>query len=129
RRDREALWRAGRHGVSAAARARFRPGAAARSDRRDPPHSVQVRGLFEGAAAAAGEAQEGGDGERIRGEPRGVTAMPLSDIRVVELGTLPAAQYCTRIFADFGAEVIKVEPPGGDPGRHGAPRVAIGAGK
>jgi crotonobetainyl-CoA:carnitine CoA-transferase CaiB-like acyl-CoA transferase len=33
---------------------------------------------------------------------------PLSAYRVVELGTLPAGAYAARLFADFGAEVIKV---------------------
>ena len=41
----------------------------------------------------------------------------LSGVRVVEIGSLPAAAYAARLFADFGAEVIKVEPPGGDPDR------------
>jgi crotonobetainyl-CoA:carnitine CoA-transferase CaiB-like acyl-CoA transferase len=55
--------------------------------------------------------------------------MPLSRYRVVETGTLPAAAYAARLFADFGAEVIKVEPPGGDPGRTFPPLVAIGDGQ
>ena len=38
----------------------------------------------------------------------------LGDIRVVEIGSIPAAAYCGRLMADFGAEVIKIEPPGGD---------------
>ena len=40
----------------------------------------------------------------------------LSHIRVVELGDIPAS-YATRLLADLGADVIKVEPPGGDPNR------------
>lgn len=37
---------------------------------------------------------------------------PLTGIRVLELGNFIAAPFATRIFADFGAEVIKVERPG-----------------
>jgi len=41
---------------------------------------------------------------------------PLSDLKVLELGTLIAGPFCSRIFAEFGAQVIKVESPdGGDP--------------
>jgi crotonobetainyl-CoA:carnitine CoA-transferase CaiB-like acyl-CoA transferase len=40
----------------------------------------------------------------------------LTHIRVVELGDIAAA-YATRLLADLGADVIKVEPPGGDPNR------------
>jgi len=39
----------------------------------------------------------------------------LSDLRVVDLGTGIAGGYATKLFADAGADVIKVEPPGGDP--------------
>jgi formyl-CoA transferase len=41
---------------------------------------------------------------------------PLSNLKVVELGTLIAGPYCARLLAEFGAEVVKVESPGeGDP--------------
>ena len=40
---------------------------------------------------------------------------PLKGIKVIELGTLIAAPFCSRILAEFGAEVIKIESPdGGD---------------
>ncbi|MGH1425439.1 MAG: CaiB/BaiF CoA transferase family protein [Pseudooceanicola sp.] len=42
---------------------------------------------------------------------------PLARFRILELGSGDALSYCGKIFADFGAEVIKVEPPGGDPRR------------
>jgi len=44
------------------------------------------------------------------------TGGPLSGIRVLELGSLIAGPFCAKTLADFGAEVVKVEPPGdGDP--------------
>ncbi|GAB6850125.1 CaiB/BaiF CoA transferase family protein [Paraburkholderia kururiensis] len=43
-------------------------------------------------------------------------AGPLHGIRVVEIGTLIAAPFAARLFAEFGAEVVKIEAPdGGDP--------------
>jgi crotonobetainyl-CoA:carnitine CoA-transferase CaiB-like acyl-CoA transferase len=42
---------------------------------------------------------------------------PLVGLKVVEIGHYIAAPFCTRILADLGAEVIKIEPPGGDPFR------------
>ena len=45
-------------------------------------------------------------------------ASPLSDVRVVEMGQLLAGPFCGQLLGDFGAEVIKLEPPGeGDPMR------------
>ena len=42
----------------------------------------------------------------------------LSDLRVVEMGQLLAGPFCGQLLADFGADVIKIEPPGqGDPMR------------
>jgi crotonobetainyl-CoA:carnitine CoA-transferase CaiB-like acyl-CoA transferase len=46
---------------------------------------------------------------------------PLAGLKVLELGQLIAGPFAGKVFAEFGAEVIKVEPPasanapGGDP--------------
>ncbi len=48
----------------------------------------------------------------------GTNPGPLSGLRVVEMGQLIAGPFCGQLLADFGAEVIKIEPPvAGDPMR------------
>lgn len=45
-------------------------------------------------------------------------AAPLGHLKIVEVGGFISAPYCAKLFADLGAEVIKVEqPPAGDPAR------------
>ncbi len=44
-------------------------------------------------------------------------APPLTDIRVLDLSTGAVGGVATMVLADFGAEVVKVEPIGGDPWR------------
>ena len=43
-------------------------------------------------------------------------ARPLAGLKVLELGALIAGPFCAKILAEFGAVVVKIEPPGqGDP--------------
>jgi crotonobetainyl-CoA:carnitine CoA-transferase CaiB-like acyl-CoA transferase len=43
-------------------------------------------------------------------------ALPLAGLKVLELGALIAGPFCTKILGEFGADVVKIEPPGhGDP--------------
>ncbi|MEQ3548953.1 CoA transferase [Pseudonocardia nematodicida] len=43
---------------------------------------------------------------------------PLDGVRVVDLSSVVMGPLATSILADLGADVVKVEPPGGDVGRH-----------
>lgn len=46
---------------------------------------------------------------------------PLKNIRVIEFGSLLAAPFAGSLMGDLGADVIKVEPPGGEPCRYWPP--------
>lgn len=48
-------------------------------------------------------------------------AGPLEGIRVLELGRNVAGPFAGKLLADYGADVLKVEPPGGDPARLAGP--------
>jgi crotonobetainyl-CoA:carnitine CoA-transferase CaiB-like acyl-CoA transferase len=50
-----------------------------------------------------------------------VTALPLSGIRVLDIGSLIAGPFAATMLGDFGAEVIKVEQPGAGDALRGTP--------
>ena len=58
--------------------------------------------------------QSSKNGESVRGGP-------LSEVKVIEFGNFVAGPFAGQLLADMGAEVIKVEPPGGEPWRHAQP--------
>ena len=45
----------------------------------------------------------------------------LAELKVLEWGNFIAAPFCTEMLAQLGAEVIKIEPPGGDEARYYGP--------
>ena len=54
-------------------------------------------------------------------EPTLRSHYPLSGLRVIEIAEGVAGSYCARLFADGGADVVKIEPPHGDPVRREPP--------
>ena len=52
----------------------------------------------------------------------------LAGIRMLDLTRILAGPYCAMLFADMGAEVIKIEPPGGEMIRENPPMVETGKG-
>src|SRR5262249_28146308 len=73
-------------------------------------HSEQRRHPLRDVGTNAPAAAEGG-----------VPMQALEGLRVLELGEMVAAAYGAKLMADLGADVIKVEPPGGDPARSRGP--------
>src|SRR5271154_3555852 len=78
-----------------------------------------------GADARRPRRQQDRQGRVTRGPKEGGA---LAGVRVAEFGTGAALAYCGKLFADLGADVVKVEPRGGDPGRCEPPLVDCGDG-
>jgi crotonobetainyl-CoA:carnitine CoA-transferase CaiB-like acyl-CoA transferase len=67
---------------------------------------------------AAIDEATGMDASRATARPAPTVPGPLTGLKVIELGHFIAGPFASRLLADLGAEVIKIEPPdGGDPAR------------
>ena len=75
---------------------------------RRPP--LALRGGGAGAARAAGPSAAH---RRFSDAAAAADARPLEGVRVLEMGQLIAGPFTGTVLAYFGAEVIKIEPPGG----------------
>jgi crotonobetainyl-CoA:carnitine CoA-transferase CaiB-like acyl-CoA transferase len=53
----------------------------------------------------------------------GFAVKPFAELRIIEIAGSTAGAYAAKLFADHGATVLKVEPPGGDPLRQAGPMV------
>ena len=60
--------------------------------------------------------------ESLEGEPT-VPNLPLSGVKIVDFTTLLPGPLATLMLAEAGAEIIKIEPPGGEAMRHTDPRI------
>src|SRR6185503_20844975 len=92
-----------RHGLGRAASSEGQPA----RHRQSPPHRRRAAGP--GRLFAARRRQRFAAGQ---------THMKLEGLKVVDLSWFLPGPYLTTALADHGAEVIKIEPPDGDPGRH-----------
>ena len=54
--------------------------------------------------------------------------MPLTGLRVLDFGRYIAGPYCAALLADYGADVIRIEAPGGNDDRYTVPVAEDGSG-
>lgn len=74
------------------------------------------------ADGVASRTRDRGRDDRDDSEDREATGFaPLAGVRIVDFSQNLAGPYATQVLADMGADVVKVEPPGGDPARAWGP--------
>ena len=82
-------------------------------------HVAAASSLWPGADGTTAARGAPGDGGADGAAPDGAAPadLPLAGIRVLDMSTFMAAPFASTLLADFGADVVKVEPAGGDPYR------------
>ena len=82
-------------------------------------HVAAASSLWPGADGTTAAGGAPGDGAPDGAAPDGAALadLPLAGIRVLDMSTFMAAPFASALLADFGANVVKVEPTGGDPYR------------
>lgn len=89
-----------------------------------PPVWLSETPLVQALHIGAATPLRGGDADGPASAwPVVVSGAPMRGLRVVEIGAYTAGPLAARYLADLGAEVIKVEPPGGEESRQWQPRV------
>ena len=58
--------------------------------------------------------------------PRSAAARPLDGVRIIDITTVMLGPYATQMLGDYGADVVKVESPGGDSTRSTGPALEAG---
>lgn len=84
------------------------------------PGSVPAPGADKAEAEALIESRR----NNVPARPSPIPQRPLTGLRIIEIGQYTTAPLCARHLAHLGAEVIKVEQPGGDESRGWVPHVA-----